>query len=175
MFRVIVVASLAWIGAAGLASGQPPAMPTKLVDLTRYAGRWYEIARVDNAFERATDCEAPTADYRESGEGAVSVVQTCHKGSPTGMVRTFRAAGRILDPGVNARLRLNFYLLASKEFWVLDHGEDYQWAILGDPDGEFVWLLDRSPDVEDAARTALVSRIGALGYDTSKLHFPSQK
>jgi apolipoprotein D and lipocalin family protein len=152
----------------------PPAAPTKPVDLQRYAGRWYEIARVPNHFERGKNCEGSTADYTQDAKGAVTVVQTCHDNSPTGPERVYHATARILDPGMNAKLKLTFYLFLSKDYWVLDHAPDYKWAIVGDPTGKFLWLFSRQPVITPALKDALLARSKALGYDTSRLEFPIQ-
>jgi len=162
------------LAVAGQASAAP-ARPTKPVDLIRYFGRWYEIARVPNQFENGAGCQAPTADYNQNPKGQISVIQTCHKGSPVGAEVIYRAAGHIVDPGVNARLKLTYFILMSKEYWVLDYARDYQWAIVGDSTGRFLWLLSRSPNVTEGTRADMLQRARALGYDIAQLEFPAQK
>jgi apolipoprotein D and lipocalin family protein len=66
--------------------------PTKPVELKKYVGRWYEVARVPNEFEKGPNCEAPTADYKEDAKGAVTVVQTCHRNAPDGPEKTYKAS-----------------------------------------------------------------------------------
>jgi len=163
--------SLAGAGASRAAAPEP----TKPVDLTRYFGRWYEIARTPNDFERGAGCEAPTADYGADRKGGIRVVQTCHRGSPTGAETVYRAIGHIVDPGVNARLKLTFFLVISKEYWILDYAPDYQWAIVGDPTGRFVWLLSRAPDLAAGVRADMLQRARTLGYDIAQLEFPPQR
>jgi apolipoprotein D and lipocalin family protein len=165
------LASVLGLGAPALAAQLQPAKP---VPANLYTGRWYEIARTPNQFERGADCEAPTADYGADRKGEIRVVQTCHRGSPTGEETTYHATGHILDPGVNTRLKLTYYLLISKEYWVLDYARDYQWAIVGDSSGKFVWLLSRAPNVAAATRSDMLQRVRALGYDLARLEFPPQ-
>jgi apolipoprotein D and lipocalin family protein len=169
----MVVGVLA-LAVAGAASASPPP-PSKPVDLGRYFGRWYEIARVPNRFENGAECEAPTADYKQNPDGQITVVQTCHKGSASGAEVIYRAAGHILDPGVNARLKLTFFFLMSREYWVLDYARDYQWAIVGDPTGRFLWLLSKEPTVPETTRADMLQRARALGYDIARLEFPAQR
>jgi apolipoprotein D and lipocalin family protein len=171
---VSIVAGLFGLALAGAGAASPPE-PTKPVDLARYLGRWYEIARVPNQFEKGADCEAPTADYEQDPNGQISVVQICHRGSPSGAETVYHAAGHILDPGVNARLKLTFFVLFSKEYWILDYARDYQWAIVGDRSGRFLWLLAKDPTVNAAARAEMLQSVRALGYDIARLEFPSQK
>ena len=146
--------------------------PTKPVDLQRYAGRWYEIARTPNRFERGKACDAPTADYQQDAKGDVTVVQTCHENSANGPEKVYHATARIMDPGVNAKLKLTFYVVLSKEYWVLDHAQDYKWAIVGDPTGKFLWLFSRQAALPPALKDTLLTRAKALGYDVSRLEFP---
>ena len=170
-------AAAAAIGAlalTGLAAQAAAPAPTKPVDLQRYAGRWYEIARVPNHFERGANCEGSTADYAQDAKGAVTVVQTCHENAPNGPEKVYHATARIMDPGVNAKLKLTFYVVLSKEYWVLDHGQDYKWAIVGDPTGKFLWFFSRQPAVPPALKDTLLARARSLGYDTGRLEFPVQ-
>jgi len=159
--------------AAPSARATAPA-PNKPVELQRYVGRWYEVARVPNHFEKDRLCDGPTADYNQGADGALSVVQTCHENSPTGPTKVYRAAARILDPGPNTKFRLTFFKVVTKEYWVLDHAPDYGWAIVGDPSGEYVWLFSRQPRAPQGLRDSLVARARALGYDIGKLQFPAQ-
>jgi len=170
--------SAAWgvlaLGLLAFATEAAAPSPTKPVDLQRYYGRWYEVARVPNHFEKGKACSGPTADYRQDPDGGVTVVQTCHVDTPTGPERVYRAAAQILDPGMNAKFRLTFFLMLSKDYWVLDHAPDYRWAIVGDPSGQYVWLFSRDPVVSQPLRDALVARTRALGYDVRRLEFPLQ-
>jgi apolipoprotein D and lipocalin family protein len=145
--------------------------PTKPVEVSRYTGRWYEIARIPNKLEE--DCQGPTADYAVD-EDKVTVVQTCRRGSPTGPERVYHGAGRILDPGRNTKLRLTFFAIISKEYWVLDHAADYGWAVIGDPSGKYLWLMARAAIPPPAERKAMIAAAGALGYDVARLEYPSQ-
>ncbi len=166
----VAAAALCFFGVAKAAAPSP----TKSVDLHRYFGRWYEVARVPNLFERGRECDGPTADYRQDGSGAVTVVQTCHRESPNGPEKVYKAAARILDPGINAKFRLTFFLLLSKEYWVLDHSADYSWAIVGDPTGKYLWIFSREPTLAPTVRDTLLAHARALGYDVRKLEFPVQ-
>jgi len=172
MVRSVCLALLFGLALSGAASAAPQP-PTKPIELDRYFGRWYEIARIPNRFERGPACSAPSADYSQDASGKVSMVQTCRVGSPTGPEKVYRATGRFLDPGVNARLKLTFFVVFSKEYWVLDHGADYSWAVVGDSSGRFLWLMARSSTVAKGVQDEMVERAKTLGYDTGKLEFPA--
>ena len=171
----VAAAAVGVVSSSALAAGfTPPPAPTKPVELQRYIGRWYEVARVPNHFERGKDCEAPTADYQEDAKGAITVVQTCHVNSPTGPERVYHATAKILDPGVNAKFKLTYFIFLSKDYWVLDHAPDYKWAIIGDPTGKFLWLFARQPNLPPEERDAILARARSFGYDTNRLEFPIQ-
>jgi apolipoprotein D and lipocalin family protein len=172
LFRATLAGLFACLLSPAVQAAAPA--PAKSVELQRYVGRWYEVARVPNHFEKGRECDGPTADYNQDASGAVTVVQTCHQNSPNGPEKVYRAAARILDPGINAKFKLTFFLVVSKEYWVLDHAADYGWAIVGDPTGEYVWLFSRRPTVPAMLRDSLVARAKALGYDVDKLEFPPQ-
>ena len=155
--------------AAALAEAPAPA---KSVEVERYTGRWHEIARMPNRTQAG--CEAPTADYAVAGD-KLSLVQTCRKGSPSGPEKVYRASGRILDPGRNAKLRLTFLSVITREFWILDRALDYSWAVVGDPKGKLLWLMSRKPKPTPAERETMVAAAEALGYDIARLEFPVQE
>lgn len=168
-----VALALSFFAAPAVAAFAPPPQPSKSVELQRYVGRWYEIARVPNHFERGKNCEAPTADYIQDPKGAVTVVQTCHENAANGPEKIYHATAKILDPGTNAKFKLTFFVFLSKDYWVLDHALDYKWAILGDPSGKFLWLFSRQPSLAPAVKDVLLARAKALGYDVSRLEFPA--
>ena len=149
----------------------PPAPPSKPVELSRFTGRWYEIARVPNHFEAGDDCAGPTADYADTSKG-VTIVQTCHSGSPSGPAKVYRPAVQVLDTANDNRFRLSYFVFLKKDYWVLDHAPDYAWAVIGDPTGKFDWGFARRPN--EAVKDEITARIKALGYDVGRLEFPKQ-
>jgi apolipoprotein D and lipocalin family protein len=163
--RTLVCAGLAaFVGGAALAAAP---QPTKPVDITRYAGRWFEMARLHNHIEEA--CISATADYIDTGNN-VQAIETCRHAPPS-PDKVYRASVKVMDPGENAKLRLTFFPFVYKDYWVLDHANDYSWAILGEPSGKYLWIFTRTPDPSPAERNTVLTRAKALGYDTSKLIF----
>jgi apolipoprotein D and lipocalin family protein len=164
IFRRSVCAGLCAAIAGGAALAAPP-QPTKSVDITRYAGRWFEMARLHNRIEEG--CIAATADYIDAGDH-IQATETCRH-TPPSPDKVYRASVKILDPGQNAKLRLTFFPFIYKDYWVLDHAADYSWAILGEPTGKYLWIFTRTPEPAPAERSAVIARAKALGYDVSKL------
>jgi apolipoprotein D and lipocalin family protein len=138
--------------------------PQKQVELQRYAGRWYEVARLHNLLEEA--CTNAEALYAPRPDGGYTVTQTCMHAN--GKSKDFRADMKILDPGMNAKFRLTFFPFVYKDYWVLDFAPDHSWVVLGEPTGKYLWLFSRSPDLQ-VDKGALVAKAKALGYDISKL------
>ena len=139
--------------------------PARSVDLQRYLGRWYEIARYEQSFQR--DCEAVTADYSLRDDGMIRVLNTCRK--PDGRITDATGRAKIVDAQTNAKLKVSFFGPFYGDYWVLDHAEDYSWAIIGEPSGRYLWLLAREATPPADRIDALIARAAALGYDTSQL------
>ena len=156
------------LAAAMLAScgGAPMREPAKPVELERYLGRWYEIARYPNRFERG--CEAVTADYAKRVDGGISVTNTCRKGSPDGPVDQAVGRAKVVG-GDGAKLKVSFFGPFYGDYWVLDRADDYSWALVGGGSDLF-WILARRPDPPN--RAELVRRAEALGYDSARFVYP---
>ncbi len=148
-------------------SGNPkPPQPAKSVDLERYLGRWYEVARYDMRFEKG--CEGVTADYSKRPDGLIRVLNSCRKGGLDGPLKTAEGRARVVDTASNAKLKVSFFGPFWGDYWVLDHADDYSWSIVGEGSGKYLWLLSRKPPT-DQERQALTARAKALGYDTAML------
>jgi apolipoprotein D and lipocalin family protein len=166
LFRMFACAGLCISAIGGAARAAAP-QPTKPVDISRYSGRWFEMARLHNRIEEA--CISATADYIDDGKG-VQAIETCRHAPPS-PDKVYRASVKVMDPGENAKLRLTFFPFVYKDYWVLDHANDYSWAILGEPSGKYLWIFTRTPEPAPAERSAVLARAKALGYDISKLIF----
>jgi len=148
-------------------------LPTvSAVDVDQYLGRWYEIARLENRFEQG--CEGVTADYARREDGGISVLNTCRKGRPTGEAKTARGRAKIVDPTTNAKLKVSFFGPFWGDYWIIDLADDYSRSIVGEPSGRYLWILSRTPTISDQSKSDALTRLEALGYDTSKLYFPKQ-
>lgn len=142
------------------------------VDLDRYLGRWYEIARLDHSFEKG--CEGVTADYSMREDGLIRVVNTCRKGSPAGEARAAKGRARVVDQTTNAKLEVSFFGPFWGDYWIIDLTDDYSRAIVGEPSGRYLWILSRTPMISEESRADAIAQIKAAGYDASALYFPKQ-
>ena len=137
------------------------------VDIARYAGKWYEIARYPNSFERG--CVGVTAEYTPRDDGRIDVVNTCIESSLDGPSREIRGTARVVDSTTNAKLKVSFFWPFEGDYWIIDLGKDYEYAVVGEPRRRYLWILGRKPTMADAQYRQIVERLPAQGYDPDKL------
>lgn len=142
------------------------------VEIDRYLGRWYEIARLPNGFEK--NCEAVTADYSLGEDGKINVLNACRKGAPDGERKTAKGRARIVDASTNAKLQVSFFGPFWGDYWILWLAEDYSLSLVGEPSGRYLWILSRTPTISDDVKAAALTRLQQFGYDTTALYFPAQ-
>jgi apolipoprotein D and lipocalin family protein len=144
------------------------------VDLQRYAGIWYEIARLPNRFQN--DCIGNvTATYTLLDNGEIRVVNRCAKADGDSAVAEGRAR-RADDHGPNTKLKvrfapaiLSFLPFVWGDYWIIDLAPDYGYAVIGEPKREYLWVLSRTPSMEDATLTQILSKVKKQGYDLTGL------
>lgn len=142
--------------------------PRVTVDLDRFMGRWYEIARTPNDHQR--DCWAASQNWTRRGESSFSITQTCHRGSRGGRTTTVNTSARSLDTRTNAKWEASFFAgLIRQRYWVIDIAPDYSWMIATTADGQFPALLSREPTMTAARKAELIARMGRLGLPTRQL------
>lgn len=177
-FAVLTAVLAVPMTAALPANAQSPAPLAPLatvpgVDLDRYMGRWYELARFPNRFQ--SDCIGPaTADYQLRPGGTVQVTNRC----PQAGGKTDEAIGeaRRIGPAGSAKLEVRFAPVWLSwlpfvwgDYWVIDIDPAYQLAAVSEPNREYLWVLARQPQVDAAAWDALMSRLREKGFDLSRL------
>lgn len=175
MKTIAAITGLLFLTACGSYPVGNPSVPepAKAVELERYLGKWYEIARYENRFEKG--CEAVTAEYAKRDDGLIKVLNTCRKGAVDGPVDTAEGKAKIVEGSNGAKLKVSFFgPFFFGDYWVLDRAEDYSWSIVGEPSGKYLWLLARKPTLSDEAKALLINKIKSLGYDTSLIHYPKQ-
>lgn len=143
--------------------------PAKSVEVARYLGHWFELARYENRFER--DCEAVTADYSLLDDGLIRVVNACREGGVDGKKKVAEGRAKVVPDSRNAKLKVSFFGPFYGDYWVLDHGPDYAWSIVGEPSGRYLWILTRSAKPSEQIRKMLQAKVQSLGYDVSLLRW----
>lgn len=163
-----MIAAIAGIPIAGGCNAfNPPLDVVEKVDLGSYTGRWYEIARYPNSFERG--CVGVTADYSLRQDGRINVLNTCREESLDGTVRTIEGVARVVDSSTNAKLAVTFFGPFEGDYWILELGSEYEYAVVGDPSRKFLWILSREPTLDGNLYDDIVSRLPEKGYDPEGL------
>lgn len=173
--RTAAVAALAALGLAGCITapgpgGAPP--PVAQIDAARlYTGDWHEIAYRPTWLTKG--CVAGVTRYSVSSKAnEVAVRDSCRDKTIDGKEKVVSGTGKILDPGKNARIRVTYFPLVSRETWVAALAPDYSWYITTTPDFGEVNIFTRDPQITSALRADLESRVKAMGYDVKLLYFP---
>ena len=147
--------------------------PVNNFDLNPYLGKWYEIARFDQSFQKG--CTAVTAEYSLRKDGDIKVVNSCRLGSPEGKLKKGIGRAWIVDRDSNAKLKVQFFLrrfkipFLSGDYWILDLDADYRYAIVGDKSRKYLWILSRTKEMDAGLYTDLVNKAKDMHCDTSKL------
>jgi apolipoprotein D and lipocalin family protein len=165
---IFVAPSLAAQGAAAAVHSVP------VVDLARYAGRWHEVARLPNRFEKACDRNT-TADYELLADGTIRVVNTCTRAD--GSLIRAEGRARLAEPhGSTSRLKvrfapafLSFIPMVWGDYWILELTADYGAVLVGDPGRKYLWILSRTPNLDEATYARLVSTAQTQGFDVQRL------
>ncbi|MGD2108952.1 MAG: lipocalin family protein [Phycisphaerae bacterium] len=160
------------IGLGGCGAVYPPLATVDFVELGRYTGRWYEIARYPNSFEPG--CVGVTADYALREDGRINVLNTCVEGNLDGNVRLIQGVARVVDPTTNAKLAVTFFPPFEGDYWILELGANYEYAVVGDPSRTFLWILSREPTMDEDLYADILSRLPERSYDPNRLQLVPQ-
>jgi apolipoprotein D and lipocalin family protein len=167
ILHILLLGGLVGASAGMLMAASEPRLETvQHVDLNRYAGRWYEIARYPNKFEMKCAGDV-TAEYVTKGNGDMRVINTC--AARDGRVVRSVGTAKIADASTNAKLKVAFFWPFYGKYWVLDVGDKYDYAVVGEPGRDYLWILSRTPAMPDAVYEKILNRLPARGYDPEKL------
>jgi len=135
--------------------------------LEKYLGKWYEIARFDHSFERGL--QGTTATYTLSPDGKIVVLNQGFKNSLNGKLNKAIGKAKITTPDTPRNLRVSFFLFFYAPYNILELDPDYQYALIGSNSSKYLWILSRTPQMDDKTYNMLLEKAKARGYDTSKL------
>ncbi|MFZ0427346.1 MAG: lipocalin family protein [Acidobacteriota bacterium] len=171
MTMMVLVGTLSLATAA--AADQDAPRTVAQVDLDRYLGRWYEIARYPNRFQDFCAGDV-TATYEREGPDRLKVINRCR--TAEGDLKTAEGAGKVVKGSGGARLKvrfaprfLSFLPFVWADYWILGLDSAYQWAIVGTPDRKYLWILSRKPSLEPAVYEALLEQVRGQGFDPARL------
>lgn len=146
----------------------------KELDLQKYLGTWYEIARYNHRFERGL--VGVTANYSIREDGKIKVLNSGYKKSLDGKFSQATGKAFLPDPKADpGKLKVSFFLNFYGDYYVLELDKNYQWAIIGSSSDKYLWILSRTPILEPELYDELINKIKSRGYNTSELIKVEQK
>ena len=140
----------------------------KAVDLNRYLGSWYEIAKYDHVFERGLDYAMANYTLREDGK--IDVLNTGIKDG-----RAKDAKGIAKTTNIPGLLKVSFFGPFYSDYRIMMLDADYQYVLVGGSNDKYLWILSRTPQLDDATKTLILAEANRRGYDTRTLIWVKQQ
>lgn len=155
---------------------QNPPTTVKYVDLKRYVGLWYEVAKIPNSFQGQC-IKNTTAKYTLTEDGEIKVTNSCI--DEDGEVDDASGVVRVVDKKSNAKLEVSFVSFLGwrpfwGDYWIIGLDENYQWAIVGTPNRKYGWVLSRTPNLDNTTLDKILGIIKDQGYDPKKFEISKQ-
>lgn len=154
--------------------GEPKVV--KSVDLKKYAGLWYEIAKIPNRFQKY--CKSgTTAQYNLLGDGKIEVVNSCI--DEDGDKDETKGIAKIVDGSSNAKLEVSFVSILGinlfwGDYWIIGLDNNYEYAVIGTPTRKYGWILSRTPKLSQEKLNETFEILNSQGYDTKKFEMSVQ-
>jgi len=145
-------------------------LPLKVVDnldVNRYTGRWYEIARLPNSFEKGLECV--TANYTLLPDGKIEVFNQGHSIKDHSKIKTARGKANIPNQNEPSKLKVTFFWPFYGDYWVIELDKDYKFALVGEPSRKYLWILSRTRELKEEDYNQLIKTAGNAGFATDKL------
>ncbi|MBN2355968.1 lipocalin family protein [candidate division KSB1 bacterium] len=169
-FNILIIPAILLIpGFLYAQEGQerPQLQTVSSVDLKRYTGLWYEVAKIPNSFQRQCAC-GTTAEYQLRDDGRLTVINSCVK--KDGSVSRASGIARVIDDQTRAKLKVSFVSILGirlfwGDYWIIGLDADYDWAIVGTPSRKYGWILSRSAQLSDTVLDSIYTLLGENGYD----------
>ncbi len=145
----------------------------KNFDLNRYLGKWYEIARFPHSFEKGlVGC---TANYSLRSDGRVKVENAGYRNTLDGEYDTAVGKAKLAGKPTDGHLKVSFFLFFYADYFIMDMDPDYQWALIGSKADKYLWILSRTPQMDDVTYNKILDKARDLGYDLKLLYKVPQK
>ncbi len=157
---------IVFAAAYGFGNSEPPLATVPHVEVARYLGQWFEIARYPNRFEKQCDRDV-SATYSLREDGKISVQNACVK--QDGRLDQSKGWAKIVDASTNAKLKVTFFWPFFGDYWVLELGNNYEYAVIGEPGRKYLWILSRTPAMSEVRYREIMGRLAAKGYDAGKV------
>jgi apolipoprotein D and lipocalin family protein len=169
MHRHLRAACLALLA---LACQQDPPLEVAQVDLSRMQGKWFEIAKLPRPSQAG--CTGTTAEYQLKSPNELLVVNECREGKLDGPVKRVAARAVATDASVPAKLSIDFGF-AYGDYWIVEVGSDYEYAVVGHPTRDYLWILSRAHTLPQATLHGVLERAKGRGFPVGILDYTQQQ
>lgn len=136
-------------------------------DINKYMGKWYEIARLPNTLEEGM--EENTVSYSFADDGSILVVNEGRLTEDKSKIKQVRGKAWVPDPHQPAKLKVSFFWPFAGDYWVLKVDKDYTYSLMGEPSGEYLWILSRESTLDSSIIRELKDYAGRLGFPVKKM------
>ena len=174
-FSAALIIALCVVFLWGCPASSPPDTVAS-VDLARYVGKWYEIAKYSQLFELGL--VGVTAEYALENDGTVSVTNRGFMGKLDGPESDIHGVATVVDATTNAKLSVRFNLFPASlfpgDYWIVELGQDYEYAVVSDPKRATLWILSRTPQMDATVYDGIIASLNDKGFDTTKLELTPQ-
>jgi apolipoprotein D and lipocalin family protein len=140
------------------------------VDLEKYLGKWYEIAHLPAKFQEG--CNETTATYTLSKDGSISVLNQSTK---NGKMKQAKGKAKVVDKNSNAKLKVTFFWPFYGDYWIIKLGNNYDYSVVGTPNRKYLWILSRTPQMDDKLYSQIIEYVKSKCFDANKLIKTFQK
>ena len=140
------------------------------VELEKYLGKWYEIAHLPAKFQEG--CNETTATYTLLKDGSISVLNQAIK---NGKMKQAKGKAKVVDKNSNAKLKVTFFWPFYGDYWIIKLGNNYEYSVVGTPNRKYLWILSRTPQMDDNLYSQIIEYGKSKGFDANKLIKTFQK
>ena len=144
----------------------------EFVDVERYMGKWYEIAKFPQRFEDGL--VGITATYSPLPNGKVRVLNSGYVGDFNGRLKTANGKAWVVDRKTNAKLKVSFFWPFAGDYWIIELGKDYEYAVIGESTRQYLWILSRTPRMDEHLYEGILERLKESGFDISRIEMNPQ-
>jgi apolipoprotein D and lipocalin family protein len=161
-----IIFSLMLVTIFSCRSTQLPLETVEAVDLEKYVGLWYEISHLPARFQQ--NCECTTAEYRMTEEDYILVINSCYN---TEKEKNDKATGKafVVPNTSNTKLKVQFQWPFKGDYWILKIGNDYEYAVVGEPGRKYLWIISRSKEMDEDLYLMIVSEMKAKNFPVENL------
>lgn len=162
---LIMLLSIQILSGSGNDQKEVPAT-VESVDLEKYVGKWYEIARIPNRFQDQC-ARNTTAEYSINDDGEITVINSCVKEDDS--INRVKGVAKIVKNSSNTKLKVSFFSFLGirpfwGDYWIIGLAEDYSWAVIGGPERKYGWILARQPYLEEGEMNKIIAILRQKGY-----------